>query len=116
MKYVHRSVIVCHGYLTGWRCLIDKHFTLKISELAFKRIAEEMVQEAAKPATRAMFKEHTAFWTAPEDSARRIGAQQDHRRLLGRGHLVRDLHAVAAVRRGHPADPGRYYRDNFDFQ
>ena len=66
MKYVHRSVIVCHGYLTGWRCLIDKHFTLKISELAFKRIAEEMVQEAAKPATRAMFKEHTAFWTAPE--------------------------------------------------
>ncbi|OQV21849.1 Atrial natriuretic peptide receptor 1 [Hypsibius exemplaris] len=66
MKYIHRSVIVCHGYLTGWRCLIDKHFTLKISELAFKRIAEEMVQEQAKAATRAMFKEHTAFWTAPE--------------------------------------------------
>ncbi|XP_055352046.1 atrial natriuretic peptide receptor 1-like [Paramacrobiotus metropolitanus] len=56
VSVIHNSGIKYHGLLSSFTCCVDKHFTLKICELAYERFS--MNEEGTKPSQE--------IWTAPE--------------------------------------------------
>ncbi|XP_055351769.1 atrial natriuretic peptide receptor 2-like [Paramacrobiotus metropolitanus] len=71
LSYIHSSSLMYHGNLSSTTCLIDKHFTLKISELAYDKIIHifsgERSASRKKPENRAdaIGKQKPISWRKP---------------------------------------------------
>ncbi|XP_055344151.1 atrial natriuretic peptide receptor 2-like [Paramacrobiotus metropolitanus] len=64
MNFIHTTVSSFHGYLTGSKCLIDKHFILKIGEFGCETLVSLLANEHIKTAIHVPVKK--LYWTAPE--------------------------------------------------
>lgn len=65
LKWIHNSALRFHGHLTGWKCLIDRHFTLKIGQFGYVRF-RDMMSHGTTAASESIGSADHLFWTAPE--------------------------------------------------
>ncbi|XP_055357664.1 atrial natriuretic peptide receptor 1-like [Paramacrobiotus metropolitanus] len=65
LHWIHSSPLAFHGTLTGWNCLIDRHFSLKIAKFGYYHLLTHQHYGKLSPAVQES-DIWRKFWTAPE--------------------------------------------------
>ncbi|XP_055327366.1 atrial natriuretic peptide receptor 1-like [Paramacrobiotus metropolitanus] len=65
LVWIHSSFVRFHGFLTGWVCLIDRHFALKIGRFGYYHLLDQPYYKTM-PYSIEKLPTDKLFWTAPE--------------------------------------------------